>query len=84
MRKEIIINGVNISEKVIQKLRDKYPTGTKIRLVYMNDPVNPVPPGTVGIVTDVDDIGNIHMKWENGSSLALIDGADVFEVMTDG
>ena len=62
MRKEIIVNGVNITERMIQRLRDKYPTGTRIRLVYMNDPVNPVPPGTVGTVTDVDDIGNIHMK----------------------
>lgn len=36
----------------------------------MDDPFAP-PSGTIGTVTWVDDIGQIHVKWENGSSLAL-------------
>ena len=36
----------------------------------MDDPFAP-PSGTVGEVMFVDDIGQIHVKWENGSSLAL-------------
>lgn len=69
------------STKELDVLRRKYPVGTKIRLISMNDPA-PVPPGTVGSVTLVDDGGNIHMKWENGRTLALIAGVDVFEVIS--
>ena len=31
--------------------RRHYPVGTKIRLLAMNDPYDPVPPGTIGTVT---------------------------------
>ena len=46
----------------------------------MTDPQAP-PPGTVGKVQFVDDIGDIHVAWQNGSSLALIPGVDAFEVL---
>ena len=47
----------------------------------MDDPYHPVPAGTIGIVDHVDDAGTIHMIWENGSSLGLIEGEDKFEVL---
>ena len=47
----------------------------------MDDPYHPVPAGTIGIVDHIDDAGTIHMKWENGSSLGLIEGQDQFEVI---
>jgi len=31
----------------------------------------------------VDDGGNIHMVWENGRTLSLIDGVDDFQVISD-
>lgn len=71
------------SEKELQALREKYPAGTLIRLNHMDDPYNPIPPGTVGEVTFIDYGGNILMKWQNGRSLALIDGVDDFEVISD-
>ena len=49
----------------------------------MDDPYAPVPPGTVGEVQMVDDGGNIHMVWQNGRSLALIEGVDDFQVISD-
>ena len=57
-----------------------YPKGTKIKLIKMNDKYAP-PSGTIGTVDFVDDIGQIHVKWESGSSLALIIGEDDFEVI---
>ena len=66
----------------IEQLRNMYPEGTKIKLNYMNDNYNPVPSGTLGIVEHVDDAGQIHVKWENGSSLALIyDEDDFFNIL---
>lgn len=57
-----------------------YPKGTKIKLIKMNDKYAP-PSGTIGTVNFVDDIGQIHVKWESGGSLALIIGEDDFEVI---
>ena len=70
------------NEQELKALRKRYPAGTVIRLKHMEDPYAPVPPGTVGEVALIDDAGNIHMKWQNGSSLALIEGVDDFEVIS--
>ena len=43
----------------------------------------PVLPGTVGEVTHIDDAGSIHMRWENGSSLALIPKIDSFQTVSE-
>lgn len=57
-----------------------YPKGTKIKLINMKDKYAP-PSRTIGTVDFVDDIGQIHVRWESGSSLALIIGEDDFEVI---
>ena len=41
----------------------------------------PILPGTVGVVTHIDDAGSIHMRWENGSSLSLIPEVDSFKAV---
>ena len=68
----------------LKALRECYPAGTRIRLIQMADDIAPVPPGTTGSVAIIDDAGNIHMNWENGRSLALIEGVDEFEVISGG
>ena len=60
----------------VEALRDKYPTGTRIRLVQMQDD-DPVPSGTCGSVMFVDDAGGVHVAWSNGSTLAAIHGIDI-------
>lgn len=47
----------------------------------MND-IQGVEEGTKGTVTHVDDIGTIHMRWDNGRGLGLIPGEDNFKVLS--
>lgn len=54
----------------IQFLKDLYPAGTRVKLVEMND-IQAPPIGTLGTVMYVDDIGTIHIKWDNGSTLGV-------------
>ena len=65
------------NKELVEKL---YPVGTKIELVHMED-THPVPSGTKGVVSFIDDIGPLHIDWENGSSLALVYGVDKFNVI---
>lgn len=64
------------SKKDIGVLRDEYPQGCRVELVKMDD-VQAPPAGTCGTVAYVDDIGTIHVKWDNGSSLGVVFGEDV-------
>lgn len=66
-----------ITHKDLEKLKKEYPVGTKVELISMDDCQAP-PKGTIGEVKFIDDIGNIHVAWDNGSSLALIPETDKF------
>ena len=60
-------------------IRQEYQPGSKVVLDEdMEDPYCEMPAGLTGIVDSVDDLGQIHCHWENGSSLALIPGVDHF------
>ena len=64
------------SKELVEQLRKRYPAGTRVKLVKMDDPQAP-PMGTRGTVIGVDDIGSIMVRWDNGSSLNVIYGEDV-------
>ena len=49
-------------------------------LDYMED-IQAVPAGTKGTVDHVDDMGTIHIKWDNGSSLGICLDTDRFHVV---
>ena len=72
-----------MNDEQVRGIKKMYPSGTKIKLVYMNDK-QAVPSGTIGTVDYVDDIGTIFMKWDNGSTLGLIYGVDKFEKVKEG
>ncbi len=65
------------NKEQIEMLRKEYPAGTKVELLAMDDKQAP-PVGTIGEVIAVDDIGQLVMRWQNGSGLNLIPGVDSF------
>lgn len=69
------------TQRETQLLREKYPAGTKIQLISMDDPYTHLKPGDIGTVQGVDDIGNILMLWDSGGSLSLIPGVDRFKIV---
>lgn len=70
------------SKKDLEDLRKKYTKGTRVELVKMDDPYAP-PKGTKGTVTGVDDTGSIMVSWDNGSSLAVINGIDKCKILNE-
>ena len=71
-----------ISKARLECLRRQYALGTRVELVEMNDRQAP-PPGTEGTVVCVDDIGTIHVHWDNGSSLGVAYGEDRCRVIAE-
>lgn len=66
----------------LKRIREMYPEGTCIELHNMEgEDQSRMYYGLRGTVTGVDDIGQIHMHWENGSSLALNTEVDSFETV---
>ena len=71
-----------ISKARLEYLRSQYAPGARVELVEMND-LQASPPGTEGTVVTVDDIGTIHVRWDNGSSLGVAYGEDRCRVIVE-
>lgn len=67
-----------ISKEIIEKLKEIYPSGTRVKLIQMED-VQAPPKGTLGTVYGIDAIGSILVKWDNGSMLNVIFKEDIIE-----
>lgn len=72
-RREVRFN--HTTREIIEDLKKKYSAGKRVELVKMEDPQAP-PLKTHGTVRYVDDIGTIHVEWDNGSSLGVVFGDD--------
>ena len=68
------------SREEIQYFKKKYTPGTRIRLNEMSGEPQ-MSEGLEGTVLRVDDIGQIVMRWDNGSSLSLNVYEDRFVVI---
>ena len=71
------------NDEIITYLRKLFPKGCRVELIRMDDPQAP-PIGTKGTVTHVDDIGTIHVAWDNGSSLGIAYNADSCRKLKEG
>lgn len=77
------MNKFEAERRKVERMKESYPPGTLIMLLSMDDPYAPIPSGTKGTVVHVDDAAQIHMRWDNGRTLALVPGEDSFRKLTD-
>jgi len=63
----------------VKDLQKRYPLGTRIKLIHMDDPYTSLKPGDTGTINGIDDLGTLQMEWDNGPTLGLIPGEDKFE-----
>ena len=71
-----------MKDKEIDSLKEKYLPGMRIKLIYMEGEER-MSSGLKGTVVCVDDIGQIHMRWDNGSTLAINVEHDSFEIIRE-
>lgn len=56
----------------------------RVRLVKCNDTLTELKTGSEGTVTDVDDLGTLHVDWDDGSRLGLCwDDGDRWSVLSN-
>lgn len=80
LEKQISKNKPSIDE--INNNKKKITEGTRIELIKMYD-LNALPCGSKGIVKGIDDVGNIIMNWDNGSTIPLVIGTDNFKIISN-
>ncbi len=67
----------------IEFYKEHYPAGTRVQLDKMGDDPRPVPAGTKGTVVAVDDIGTLHVKFDNGRALGICPEVDSFHKISE-
>ena len=68
------------SREIVEEIRKRYPKGSRVALVFMDDTQAP-PVGTLGTILGVDDIGSLLVEWDNGSHLNVIYGEDKVRIV---
>lgn len=72
-----------LRRETIEHLRKSFPRGCRVELLQMDDPQAP-PIGTLGTVIGIDDLGTIHVNWDNGSGLGVAYGEDACRRIDNG
>lgn len=70
------------NDQAVAMARLNYPPGTRVELISMDNDPRPIVPGTRGTVRIVDDMGTVHVEWDNGRRLGLVPGEDSFRKLT--
>lgn len=71
------------TRETVDRVKMMYPAGTRVELVEMEDPYRRLPQGLKGTVKAVDDIGTVHINWDNGCTLGAVYGVDQIRIITE-
>jgi len=79
---------MRITKKIIEARLNKQfkiepQSGMRVKLIFMDDPYTSLKEGTEGTIDYIDDMGQIHVNWDNGSRLALIPEEDQFTILNE-
>ena len=69
-----------MSREFIETQREQL-IGRRIKCILMSNDPDPILGGTKGTIDHIDDMGHIHVKWDNGRTLSLIPNVDMYEVL---
>lgn len=72
-----------MSKGRIEFYKEHYPRGTRVQLDSMSEDPCPVESGAIGTVIAVDDMGTLHVEFDNGRSLGLCPEVDRFHKIFD-
>lgn len=70
-----------MTREMVNEVKKEYPPGVTVQLVYTRDIKHPIAIGSEGKVIKVDDIGTIHVKWEDGQKIGIIYGEDTIRIV---
>lgn len=71
-----------MNDKKVKEIREKYINGTRIKLLSDMDDKQPIKAGEMAEVEYVDDMGTIHVEWDNGRTLGIVPEVDNFEIVS--
>lgn len=54
--------------------------GMRIRMLSMEDEF-PVDEGMEGTIHTIDDLGTLHVKWDDGRNIGIIPGIDEYQLL---
>ena len=69
---------VPLQDLLLRFLRSNL-VGKRVTLLRTSDPYTNLKAGDEGVVNYIDDMGTVFVKWDNGSSLGLIEGEDLWQ-----
>ena len=72
---------MSVPKEWLSFLREQFPAGSRIKLREMKDPYAPAGAGQYGDSGLHRRRRAVHMKWDNGRTLALTIGEDSFSVL---
>jgi len=72
-----------ISKAALEARRERFKVGSRVELISVNDPYTKLKPGDQGRVEFIDDIGTVHIVWDNGSSLGAAYGEDHIKLVPE-
>lgn len=70
-------------KELVDSIKARYPKGTRVELVSLNDPYSLMGPGERGTVAFVDDLGTVFCDWDCGSNLGVVLGEDIIKIFEE-
>lgn len=66
----------------VREMQEKYPEGTRICVTRLNN-YELQPDKALATISFVDNLGTLHVTFDNGAKRSVIPGIDSFRFLTD-